>query len=414
MKYIGIYDTLRPFLRYIAYGCYHKSYLMQKLGQSARIYEDNLARLRFFLPADKIQTTRHGHKEIHTLKGDIYQHNDHYLAKTYQIKALKPKAAFYLFSLLQIFSAADAPLDETTLLQQKLTPTDRPRPSGIKDISRSTMNRYLNELVQLGLVERIPGKGRYYYQKSSRTFSGLSCSETSQLQSIVNFYAHISPLVLPGIFLKNYLDDLNQPDKQNNLIQVKHYSIDKIIDEEILHLLNYCIGQKLIIIFTYRSKEISAVPLKLLIDCYEQRQYLDALGKTSPDGHHYNILQKFRIDLITNLRPGPPAPDCYNLPAPVLHKLSFQLKTTTSQETQNIKYRILQRFPQAELSVGDIDEHIMLCTLSIQDDLNLLPWLRTLYPFICPHTISSSLLRQRLIADLKEALTNYGIYPPVS
>ena len=414
MKYIGIYDTLRPFLRYIAYGCYHKSYLMQKLGQSARIYEDNLARLRFFLPADKIQTTRHGHKEIHTLKGDIYQHNDHYLAKTYQTKALKPKAAFYFLSLLQIFADADEPLDETTLLQQKLTPTDWPRPSGIKDISRSTMNRYLNELVQLGLVERIPGKGRYYYQKSSRTFSGLSCNETSQLQSIVNFYAHIVPLVLPGIFLKNYLEDLNQPDKHNNLIQVKHYSIDKIIDEELLHLLNYCIEQKLTVIFTYRSREISAVPLKLLIDCYEQRQYLEALGKNTPTAQHYSILQKFRIDLITNLRPGPPAPDCQNPPTPVLHKLSLQLKTTSDHETENIKYRILQRFPQAELSVSDIDEHILLCTLSIHDDLKLLPWLRTFYPFLCPHTISSPLLRQRLIADLKEALTNYGIYPPVS
>ena len=45
-RFIGDYDTVRPLLRYISYGCYHKSFLVERLGQSARAYEENMARLR--------------------------------------------------------------------------------------------------------------------------------------------------------------------------------------------------------------------------------------------------------------------------------------------------------------------------------------------------------------------------------
>lgn len=57
-KYIADYDKLRMFLRYISYGCYHKQYLARQLGQSARSYEDNWARVRSFLPEDRLQAVR--------------------------------------------------------------------------------------------------------------------------------------------------------------------------------------------------------------------------------------------------------------------------------------------------------------------------------------------------------------------
>ena len=63
-KYIGYYDTLRPFLRYISLGCYNKQYFQEHLGINARTYEDNLARLRFFLPDSALITHRDGHLEL--------------------------------------------------------------------------------------------------------------------------------------------------------------------------------------------------------------------------------------------------------------------------------------------------------------------------------------------------------------
>ena len=177
-KYIADYDKLRMFLRYISYGCYHKQYLARQLGQSARSYEDNWARVRSFLPEDRLQAVRQGHREIHSLKGDSYHSSFNDLARTYAIKSLKSSSAFALLCLLQVFSGkaarsgrearlADAAdtnganasagacsaaddgrgfLDEKTLLQYELVPTDRPFPKRVEDISRSTLHRYLCDL----------------------------------------------------------------------------------------------------------------------------------------------------------------------------------------------------------------------------------------------------------------------------
>ena len=108
-KYIADYDKLRMFLRYISYGCYHKQYLARQLGQSARSYEDNWARVRSFLPEDRLQAVRQGHREIHSLKGDSYHSAFNDLARTYAIKSLKSSTAFALLCLLQIFSSKAAP-----------------------------------------------------------------------------------------------------------------------------------------------------------------------------------------------------------------------------------------------------------------------------------------------------------------
>ena len=102
-KYIADYDKLRMFLRYISYGCYHKQYLARQLGQSARCYEDNWARVRSFLPEDRLQAVRQGHREVHSLKGDSYHSSFNDLARTYAIKSLKSSSAFALLCLLQVF-----------------------------------------------------------------------------------------------------------------------------------------------------------------------------------------------------------------------------------------------------------------------------------------------------------------------
>lgn len=109
-KYIADYDKLRMFLRYISYGCYHKQYLARQLGQSARSYEDNWARVRSFLPEDRLQAVRQGHREIHSLKGDSYHSSFNDLARTYAIKSLKSSSAFALLCLLQVFLGQGCPL----------------------------------------------------------------------------------------------------------------------------------------------------------------------------------------------------------------------------------------------------------------------------------------------------------------
>ena len=79
-RLIGDYDTVRPLLRHISYGCYHKSFLVERLGQSARAYEENMARLRFFLPEGSLQSSRQGRREVYRFEGDSYRIADNFLA----------------------------------------------------------------------------------------------------------------------------------------------------------------------------------------------------------------------------------------------------------------------------------------------------------------------------------------------
>lgn len=411
MKYIGDYDTLRPFIRCIAFGCYHKDFLTQKLGLSPRSYDEHWGRLRFFLPPDKIQAVRHGHKEIHALKGDSYQQDSHYLAKTYQTKALKPKSAFYLLSLLQIFASTDEPLDETTLLQYRLTPDDQPLPPGAGQLSRSTMNRYLKELVQLGLIKRRLANGRYCYQKMPNPFTTLGDEEIRQLKAAVDFYAHIAPLSLPGIFLTEYLQDaFPSASFPDNLAQIKHISPDKIIDEEVLATLLYAIRHHHAVSFSYKNKNIIALPLKVCINRHDGRQYLEAMSKTSPS-KRYDQRQTFRLDLMQNLQPAGKTQEKASYAPYPLHALKIAFRTHSPADEESIRRRILRRMPEAEFAQGT--GHLLHCTLLLHDDLSILPWLRTFYPHLCPETISSKVLRERLLDDLKEMFENYGLHAPL-
>lgn len=79
-RFIGDYDTVRPLLRYISYGCYHKSFLVERLGQSSCAYEENMARLRFFLPEGRLQSSRSGRREVYRFEGDSYRITDDFLA----------------------------------------------------------------------------------------------------------------------------------------------------------------------------------------------------------------------------------------------------------------------------------------------------------------------------------------------
>lgn len=207
-KYIANYDKLRSFLRYISYGCYHKKYLAHQLNQSTRSYEDNWARVRFFLPENRLQAIRDGHREIHSLKGDSYRSSFNDLAKTYEIKTLTSSAAFALICILQVFSTSNEPIDEASLYQYELVPTDNYFPSKFTDISRSTLHRYLKELTNQGILICHNKNGRFFYQLAPNYLPKLTNSEVSWLQDAIAFYRNISLLGVPGYFLAQTIHEL--------------------------------------------------------------------------------------------------------------------------------------------------------------------------------------------------------------
>lgn len=412
-KYIANYDKLRSFLRYISYGCYHKKYLAQQLNQSPRSYEDNWARVRSFLPENRLQSIREGHREIHSLKGDSYRSSFNYLAKTYEIKTLTSSSAFALICILQVFSTSDEPIDEASLYQYELVPTDNYFPSKFTDISRSTLHRYLKELTNQGILVCHNKNGRFLYQLAPNYLQKLTNSEVSWLQDAIAFYRNISLLGVPGYFLSKTIHEL-YPDTIAPPLpaQFKHTTITRIIDDDVLYCIAYGIVYHTTVYFSYRKKKIAAIPQRIVTDFETGRQYLSAIRKRRTCSKLFTIAQSFRIDLIQDIRIGKVIKQIPPIEQPVPHTMQIIFTYIDEEHKHRLLYRIKEHSPQAILN--DDGNGTIYCTLSVVDDLKLMPWLRTFYPHIQLKKDGPAQLKKRMRDDIKEALKNYDLCPTFS
>ena len=433
-KYIADYDKLRMFLRYISYGCYHKQYLARQLGQSARSYEDNWARVRFFLPEDRLQAVRQSHREIHSLKGDSYHSAFNDLARTYAIKSLKSSAAFALLCLLQVFSskAADTErgvantntsactedeafagggfIDETTLLQYELVPTDRPFPKLVEDISRSTLHRYLCDLTEQGLLERREESGRYGYRLVPDFLGDLRTDEVESLLMAIAFYRNVSLMGMPGYFLEQSLR-AHYPAARCGEVpcQFKHMTITRILDDDVLYALACCIVECRAVHFSYRGKSVVAIPLRLVTDFESGRQYLLAVRKRRAVSKRFTIAQSYRIDLMQDVQPARAAKHRPEVTPPERHELQLAFRYDDERGRNHLIYRIREHEPESVIC--DDDQGTLHVTLETVDDLKLMPWLRTFYPVVRVEKDGPAHLAERMKKDIEEALKHYGIRP---
>ncbi|WP_333686200.1 WYL domain-containing transcriptional regulator [Mitsuokella jalaludinii] len=435
-KYIADYDKLRMFLRYISYGCYHKQYLARQLGQSARSYEDNWARVRSFLPEDRLQAVRQGHREIHSLKGDSYHSAFNDLARTYAIKSLKSSSAFALLCLLQVFSgkavhfgredrltdaagmtgacgAADDGrdfLDEKTLLQYELVPTDRAFPKRVEDISRSTLHRYLCDLTDQGLLERREESGRYGYRLAPDILGGLREDEASALLAAIAFYRNVSLLGMPGYFLEQSLRARYPAAPYGEVpCQFKHMTITRILDDDVLYALACCIAEYRAVRFRYRGKGVVAIPLRLITDFESGRQYLLAIRKRRTVSKRFTIAQSYRIDFMQEVQPAHTIKNQPDVTLPERHILRLAFRYDDERGRDHLIYRIREHEPKAVIrddSLGTL--HV---TFETVDDLKLMPWLRTFYPTVRVEKDGPAHLAERMKIDIEEALKHYGIRP---
>lgn len=441
-KYIADYDKLRMFLRYISYGCYHKQYLARQLGQSARSYEDNWARVRSFLPEDRLQAVRQGHREIHSLKGDSYHSSFNDLARTYAIKSLKSSSAFALLCLLQVFSGkaarsgrearlADAAdtngtnasagacsaaddgrgfLDEKTLLQYELVPTDRPFPKRVEDISRSTLHRYLCDLTDQGLLERREESGRYSYRLAPDILGGLREDEASALLPAIAFYRNVSLIGMPGYFLEQSLRARYPAAPCVEVpCQFKHMTITRILDDDVLYALACCIAERRAVRFRYRGKGVLAIPLRLITDFESGRQYLLAIRKRCTVSKRFTIAQSYRIDFMQEVQPARTIKNQPDVTLPERHTLQLAFRYDDERGRDRLIYRIREHEPKATIHDDGLGTlHVALETV---DDLKLMPWLRTFYPIVRVEKDGPAHLAERMKIDIEEALKHYGIRP---
>lgn len=436
MTYIKDYDTWRPFLRLLAYGCYHKGFVARRLHMSARSYEDNWARARRFLPADRLTVTRVGHREIHSLRGDSYQMQDNFLAHTYGLRSFTGKTAFYRLALLAAVQNADTPLSERELAEYALVPTDTELPAAIGDISRSTVHRQLQELAGLGLIEAVRRQGHTAYRAAANPLAGLMADEARLLYAAVCAYRQFARLAAPGCWLADTLRRLYPQalhEVPSSPLQLKHAAATRVLDDAVAAQLLDCITEQQPCTFTYRlSKVCRVLPLHLRTDFHTGRQYLLGLAASANHPDRYHMTQEYHLADITGLtvmpesRIEPPPPPRTAPP----REIELRFHPDGSREAQSIVARLRERFPEPDVlriesqaAPQDADAAIpagrgtdaapdassapvITARLRVRDPLTLVPWLRTLYPALeVPATEPQ--LRRRLLDDIKEALHHY-------
>ena len=378
-------------------------------------------RVRYFLPEDRLQAVRQRHREIHSLKGDSYHSAFNDLARTYAIKSLKSSSAFALLCLLQVFSgkavrsgredrltdaagmtganasdgacgAADDGrdfLDEKTLLQYELVPTDRAFPKRVEDISRSTLHRYLCDLTDQGLLERREESGRYGYRLAPDLLGGLCTDEVEALLAAIAFYRNVSLIGMPGYFLEQSLR-ARYPAAHCGEVpcQFKHMTITRILDDDVFYALACCIAERRAVRFRYRGKGVVAIPLRLITDFESGRQYLLAIRKRRA------VKDQPKVTL------------------PERHILQLAFRYDDERGRDHLIYRIREHEPEA--AIHDDGLGTLHVTLETFDDLKLMPWIRTFYPIVRVEKDGPAHLAERMKIDIEEALKHYGIRPALS
>lgn len=395
-NYISDYDKLRSFLRHISYGCYHKQYLAQKLGYKDRKYDNLWSQVRSFLPEDRLLDRTFHRRKYHGLRGDAYYSSSNYLAQSFHIKSLTPISTFIDIAIMQILATADMPKtakEICDLISSNGNPDDI---SPKADITANQIYKYLQSLVQRGIITMTKSNRTYVYALSANPLTALTQAELNILRNVICFYRNTAPFSFPFYYLEETIRLVGKlEDKRRSYSQFKNTRLVTILDELTAMFILHCIDDNLALQFSYNKKKITALPVKLVTNYYTKHQYLIAFDTSKRPIH-----QRFRLDKIANIK----SCDIDKHPVPIQEKMSrviLKLHTETADELQNIIKRIQTRHPEAEITTEDS----CYITIHTTDTLQLFPWIRTLHPYA--EILEPSGLRKRMIQDLQEVLANY-------
>ena len=399
-RYASRYESLRPFLRFLAWGCWHKTEFAEVSGKSARSYEDGLARARVFLPKDAFIETKKGRKSYVTLRGDAYYGCNNFLVNSYRMKSLPPLAAFYTVLVLQILRHEGYPLTfdgfwGTEGVMNGEYPAILPE----GDLKDSYLHDTIEALRESGYIEMRRENGEVNYRLRKNPLADLTPEELSALLAAVGFYKNITAVSVIGYQVEAVLQNLYHLDALPTVpAQFRNIAFDRVLDDEILHAVLESLRLKKALRFLYHGKERIVFPLRVVTDFSSGgRQYLEARENDS------SLVFSYRLDRITDVDTEdiePPA-EPPETPSPIRFVVRFHL---ADGDRVALRARILERSPH--ISILSEDESTLDCAVEDSDPLRFFPWLRGFLPR-AEILAGADGLRNRMRDNIKEALQNY-------
>ena len=396
-KHIKDYDKLRPFIRLISYGCYHRS---QFPRFKARNYDENLRILRFCLPEEHLAETRlQKNLHVHFL-GDTYHGTDNYLARSFAIKSISLDNFLYYITILQTLAASPGAAYSFNTLTNTISEKFQAAFPKEYELEPTKLRRRLTELCDTGLIQKTQNSKSYSYAIAGSPLLSLNTDEMLTLRSAIAFYKNVALLSIPGTYLEQTLSSiLPAANPHSNYYQFKNNNFVRILDEVIVQQLLAAIHEKKLVKLHRNGKCYTVFPLSILTDYQYNRQYLSAAER-----NHRHL---FRIDNIDTSRIAetaePPLEETIDSPSPIIE---IKLKTDTRLECTMLLSRIRERLHDAVI-IETLSETECLGKIPCKDPLKLLPWLRTFHPFLEILPSQQHNLRSRMKKDIEEALTNY-------
>lgn len=458
-NFIKSYDTIRDTLRTIfLYGSYSREdFTLKQI--SGRKYDNERRRILNFLRDDVIDDFSYqGNSKTVRIVYNKYEHLGNFLAESFLTKTFTRNDVILYFLILQVLTVNEHPLDaqEIQSFICELLPEE-------EDMDISTLRRKLKQMVEEELLQVKWNKNKKLYTLAEDIFQDLSDQELEQLYVAVDFFRNTSPINLPGYYLgetlKKYLHyERNLGVREGEIFTYKHNHLQRIIDDEVISLVFEGIYEQRKVEFQYHEekKNEKVIPLKLIIEYYYGRQYLYALNDRTQEPELY------RIDRVKKIRLGEkfdkrfdndrikgekvnsgkllecpidqePLDRCQSKGlkesledkekddyAAVLEKswcatlrpsqgpTEIQVDITLDERTQGFLInRLIKEGRWGGLQ--RISEGKYVFTIEVNDSSEMIPWLRSFAGYVTVRQSQEHDTRERLLADAKEALKNYGV-----
>lgn len=286
------------------------------------------------------------------------------------------------------------------------------------------------------------------YRLADDIFKNLDANELTALKLMSQFFYNCSFLTVPGYYLSSTIDEYAQANfvseidsffnKQDNpVFFYKNTRLQNVIDDDVAWSILSAIHNTDAIKYKYRTKngtlkDCTALPMKLVIDYQYGRQYFFCYDYDFKGFNMQRLSSVSEITVAKSMNPNQRFEFIEGFSKDTdIHKIYLDIYSQHIEKVWNIAMgesvtdifihfhfdpdsysKQLSRLKATrhhgiieELGNGNIDY-----TVSVQNELELIPWIRSYGASAIVDKTSNPSLAERLKDDWKEALTQYGAF----
>lgn len=422
------YNRIRNFLRLLFLnGCYSRNSFTKYKILSDKQYRNYTNILMEYLNQEHHNIQQYSRDSLQ-LGFEYYETTENYLVDSYLTKSSSSNYMSVYFLVLQILNISEKPMKRNEIIEElyKVYGFDEEsRRDSVKEISEASIYNYLKEFVHLDILGENEDNEFYI---NDDIFGNLSKEELINLYDGVSFFSDILYPSTPGYYLRNtllrYIKHIRDLDLEDNNVFLHRFApLHSVLDDEIVVGILKAIKTKKKIkinyekLVFYESKyikeeyRIKLSPIKIIFDLSLGRWYLAYLDDE-------NILSMIRIDRIQRINVLKDNFD-YEVGEEYYHKQiknvwtasipyeDNEVKEIKLQVLGNSKYiieRLMRESPNGQVILGEDDNYYF--TLRVKDDGELLPWLRTLSPYV--KIVENANIKDKFVEDLMKMRDDYG------